>query len=192
MTNRHWPQHQHYRYYLLSQGRANTYRGDGALSASEPVRAAVDRFDYDPFTAVPTIDLLDQRPVEVREDVLCYTSPALTEPVRIAGAVELVVFVTSSIPDGGITGKLVDVGPDDSARFITDGIARVRRARELYELHIDLGAATALFASGHRIRLDVSGGSVPKYAEPGELPAVNRIHHGPRTPSRLLLPVAEH
>ena len=191
MTNRYRLRHSHHRYYLLSQGHANTYKGDGVLSASPQQEAAIDRFDYDPYAAVPTIDHLDQRSVEVREDVLCYTSAPLTEPVGIAGAVGLVVFVSSSIPGGGITGKLVDVGPDDSTRFITDGIIRVPRAREVYELHLDLGTATAVFALGHRIRLEVSGGSVPKYAEPGELPAVNRIHHGPATPSRLLLPAED-
>lgn len=189
MTNRHGLRHPHYRYFLISQGRATTYKGDGVLSASPPAAAALDRFDYDPYAAVPTVDDLDQRSVEVREDVLCFTSAPLTKPVRIAGSVGLVVFVSSSIPGGGITGKLVDVAPDDGTRFLTDGIARVPRAREVHELSIDLGAVTAVFAVGHRIRLDVSGGSVPKYAEPGELPAVNRVHHGPETPSRLLLPV---
>lgn len=191
MTNARPPQHPHYRYFLLSQGRANTFKGDGVLAACVPATAAVDRFDYDPYTAVPTVEHLDQRSVEVREDVLCYTSATLSDPVRFAGIASLVVFVSSSIPGAGITGKLVDVGPQGETSFVTDGIARITRPRELCELHIGLGAVTAGFAAGHRIRLEISGGSVPKYAEPGKLPAVNRVHHGPATPSRLQLPVIE-
>ena len=54
---------------------------------------------------------VDQRPAEARDDVLCFTSEVLTEPVEVTGHVSLTLFASSSAPDTDFTGKLVDVFP---------------------------------------------------------------------------------
>jgi predicted acyl esterase len=61
-----------------------------------------------------------------------------------------------------------------------------------------------VFLPGHRIRLDISSSNFPRYdrntntggviareAEDQMIPAVNRIHHGPDHPSRLVLPIID-
>jgi|SRR5580658_6321890 predicted acyl esterase len=53
----------------------------------------------------------DQRAVESRHDVLCYTSEPLAEPVEVIGPVLAVLHVSSSAPDTDFTAKLVDVAP---------------------------------------------------------------------------------
>ena len=55
----------------------------------------------------------DQREIEKREDVLCYTTTPLEHPIEVTGPIELVLYVSSSAPDTDFTGKLIDVHPDE-------------------------------------------------------------------------------
>jgi predicted acyl esterase len=66
----------------------------------------------------------DQREVELRDDVLVYSTPALDRPVEVTGPIELHLFVASSARDMDFTGKLVDVHPDGRAMILTEGILR--------------------------------------------------------------------
>lgn len=211
-------------YYLHGEGRANGAAGDGRLSAEPPARTATDTYLYDPMRPVPTrggrvmlpstanaAGPVDQRPVEARDDVLCFTSEVLTEPLEVTGHVSLTLFASSSAPDTDFTGKLVDVFPDGRAIFLTDGIVRARyrdslaepeplTPGETYELSLDLSVTSNVFLPGHRIRLEVSSSNFPRYdrnsntggviSDEGQVAvAVNRVLHGPGYPSRLTLPV---
>ncbi|QYN33589.1 CocE/NonD family hydrolase [Pseudonocardia sp. DSM 110487] len=157
----------------------------------------------------------DQAAVEAREDVLCFTTAVLERPVEVTGHVTLVLHVSSSAPDTDVTGKLVDVRPDGKAILVCEGIQRARYRRSLtepeplepgtiYELTIDLCVTSNVFLPGHRIRLEVSSSNFPRYdrntntgatiANDGDddlAVAVNRVHHGPARPSRLVLPLIE-
>jgi hypothetical protein len=156
---------------------------------------------------------VDQRPVEARDDVLCFTSPVLTEPLEVTGHVSLTLYVSSSAPDTDFTGKLVDVFPDGRAIFLTDGIIRTRYRNSLAEpepltpgepcqLSLDLSVTSNVFLPGHRIRLEVSSSNFPRFDrntntggviadEPADQAsvAINRVLHGPGYPSQLILPV---
>src|SRR4051794_20768014 len=96
-------------YYLHSAGRANSLNGDGALSTKAPPNEASDRYVYDPGKPAPTIggplccDAMhlppgprDQLPVESRNDVLAYSTPALAEDVEVTGPASLELFANSS------------------------------------------------------------------------------------------------
>ncbi len=155
----------------------------------------------------------DQTVVEGRRDVLCYTTAPLTAPLEVVGPVRLQLFVSSSASDTDFTGKLVDVYPDGRAFNLSDGILRARyrdslseatllQPGEVYEVEIDLVATANVFRPGHRIRLEVSSSNFPRFdrntntgrtiATDGDgdiRQAVNRIHHSPSFPSRLVLPV---
>jgi putative CocE/NonD family hydrolase len=215
----------HYRpYYLHSGGHANTLNGDGLLSLEQAGDEPEDVYRYDPHHPVPTmggalmmeeVGPRDQRQIEAREDVLCYTTPLLEQPVEVTGPVELVLYVSSSAPDTDFTGKLVDVHPDGRAENLLDGILRARYRESLsasvlmepgqvYELHIELGATSNVFQAGHRIRLEVSSSNFPRFdrntntggiiANEGEqdlVEATNRIHHNAAHPSHLILPIIE-
>ncbi len=158
---------------------------------------------------------LDQRQVEAREDVLCYTSPPLELPVEVTGQIELVLYISSSARDTDFTGKLVDVYPDGRAEILTDGILRARYRESfaqpvlmepghIYELHIDLEATSNVFLADHRIRLEVSSSNFPRFdrnsntggtiafeREKDFVQAINHVYHSQVYPSHLVLPVIE-
>jgi uncharacterized protein len=128
-------------YYLHSAGRANTATGNGTLSTEAPGDEFEDAYLYDPRHPVPTnggATLIpgafiaanagprDQRGIETRDDVLCYTTEPLERPTEVTGPVELVLFASSSARDTDFTAKLVDVYPSGRAESITDGILRAR------------------------------------------------------------------
>jgi uncharacterized protein len=214
-------------YYLGSDGPANTAAGGGTLSARPPAAPGADSFLYDPRRPVPTLGGMtvgvseeypagpaDQSSVEARDDVLCFTSEEITEPLEVIGNVTLTLFVSSSAPDTDFTGKLVDVYPDGRAILLCDGIQRMRYRRglenpvltqpsEVSEITLDLVATANRFLPGHRIRLEVSSSNFPRYdrnsntgrviaTESAEnfVTAVNTILHGPDHSSRLTLPVS--
>jgi putative CocE/NonD family hydrolase len=214
-------------YYLHSAGRANTLHGDGTLSTEPPSDEPPDVYLYNPLRPVPTVggQVLfpggnangprDQRAVELRDDVLVYSTPVLDRPVEVTGPIELRLFVASSARDTYFTGKLVDVYPDGRAMILTEGILRARYRTSftvsellepgaVYELRLDLWATANVFLPGHRIRLEVSSSNFPRFARNsntgGEIareaakhyrPAINRIFHDAAHLSRLILPIIE-
>ncbi len=132
-------------YYLDSDGGANTRLGDGRLTTAKPGKAASDHFTYDPMTPVPTVaggtwccysrsvlttaepaGAVDQSGLEMRADVLVYTTPPLTHPVEVMGPVKVTLYLSSDRKDTDLTVKLIDVGPDGKAYNLDDTIQRVR------------------------------------------------------------------
>jgi putative CocE/NonD family hydrolase len=214
------------RYYLGGQAPANGRFGGGTLGTALPRSARTDSFGYDPATPVPSTggpdfgannpDLppgaLDQSTVEMRHDVLVYSTPPLERGVEVTGPIRLELFVSSDAPDTDFTGKLVDVDPAGRAFNVQEGILRVRyregwdrRAAPLernrvYRIELDLEATSNYFRPGHRIRLEVSSSNFPRFdrnlntggdnvRESSWRTARNVIHQGPGHPSALVLPV---
>jgi putative CocE/NonD family hydrolase len=182
------PQTQWQRYYLHSQGSANSSAGNGGLSQEEPGTETPDVFLYNPHNPVPTIgcrggtELLrvapgiqEQSPNERRQDVLCYTTSELREDLEVTGPLKLHLFAATSARDTDFVAKLVDVYPDGRAYNVTtDGIIRARYRKSLFqpefvtpgevnEYVINLEATSQLFRKGHRIRIDVTSSSFPEY-----------------------------
>ncbi|MEN8164404.1 MAG: CocE/NonD family hydrolase [Acidobacteriota bacterium] len=213
------------KFFLRSDGRANTRFGDGTLSPVEPLEENPDRFVYDPKTPVPSVGgvtlctsdadspcgSFDQSDVEMRGDILVYTTAPLEEGIEVSGPIELVLYVGSSARDTDFTGKLIDVDEDGTAYNLQDGILRARYREgyerevwmeegEVYELRLDLHAISNYFAPGHRIRLEVSSSNFPgldrnlntggnNYDETKWVVARNIVYHSARWPSHLVLPV---
>jgi len=106
----------------------------------------------------------DQRPRESRPDVRSYTSMPLTEDLLVAGGAEADILSSSSAPVGDIFATLVDVAPDGPALNLAEGVRRQscrQGTTEVFE--VSLGAVGHLFRKGHRIRLDISGMSFPRF-----------------------------
>jgi uncharacterized protein len=209
------------RYYLRSDGTANSVRGDGLLSSDRPPSEPPDSYVYDPADPVPsrgggTSMLLgpgcfDQRPVEARNDVLVYTTPAFKQDLEVTGPVTLELYASSSAVDTDFTGKLLDVWPDGFAQNLTDGVLRARYRNslekpefmnpgEVYQFTIDLWATSNVFRAGHKLRLEVSSSNFPRFSRnlnTGEpliyathmLKATNTVYHDQDHPSALVLPV---
>jgi uncharacterized protein len=136
------------KYYLHSQGEANTASGDGWLSTKKPAgeregrgprkarEAATDGFQYDPADPVPSIGgrfqasvpggPYDQRPVLERPDVLVYTSAPLEQDLEVTGPITVTLYASSSARDTDFTAKLDDVYPDGTSMLIEYGIQRAR------------------------------------------------------------------
>ncbi|HLY31996.1 MAG TPA: CocE/NonD family hydrolase, partial [Ktedonobacterales bacterium] len=176
------------RWYLHSQGAANTSAGDGALSEQRPLASEpVDHYTYNPAQPVPTVGgptLMhplfragprDQRPIEARPDMLVYTSAPLEEPLEVTGPVSVTLSVASDAPDTDFVARLVDVAPDGVAIPLTDGITRMRyrdgveapaaplEPQQVYAVTIDLWSTSNVFLPGHRIRLDVTSSNFPRW-----------------------------
>ena len=221
------PDTQYRPYYLHSGGRANTLHGDGTLSTELPSDEPADVYLYNPLRPVPTVGgqvILpggnatgprDQREVELRDDVLVYSTAVLQHPLEVTGPIELRLFVSSSARDTDFTGKLVDVYPNGRSLILTEGILRARYRHsftepellepgEIYELRLNLWVTANVFLPGHRLRLEVSSSNFPRFdrnsntggdmaIETAEVyeTAVNHIFHDKKRPSHLILPIIE-
>ncbi|MEA2586017.1 MAG: uncharacterized protein QOF33_4102 [Thermomicrobiales bacterium] len=211
-------------YYLHSGGRANTLHGDGTLSATAPGEEPADSYVYYPEHPVPTMGgcnccnpevvpwgVFDQRPIEVRDDVLVYTTPPLASDVEVTGPVIAHLFAATDGPDTDFTAKLIDVFPDGTAWNLCDGIVRGRYRNgrgpaelltpgEVYEFVIDCWVTSNVFKAGHAIRLEVSSSNFPRFdrnlntgapigddASPRS--ARQRILHDAAHPSHVVLPI---
>jgi hypothetical protein len=118
----------------------------------------------------------DQSALEMRDDVLVYTSPPLTQDLAVVGPVKLRFWAKSSARDTDFTAKFVDVHPDGFAQNLLDRLVRARfrkgsksapsliRPGVPYEYEIDMGYTGAQIRAGHRIRIDISSSNFPHYA----------------------------
>lgn len=199
-------------------------QGGGSLSLAAPGDEPPDRYVYDPREPTPTIGgplccgplpggigPQDQRPAEARPDVLVYTTAPFEKDTEVTGPVSLELYVSSSAVDTDFTGTLVDVWPDGFAQNLTSGILRLRyrnsaeraepaKPGEVYRIVVDLWATSNVFRAGHRLRLDVSSSSYPRFdrnLNTGETQAqatrmtqaTNVVHHDSARPSALVLPI---
>lgn len=189
-------------------------RTDGRLQRGPPAQAAVTRFDYDPRNPVPTSGgahlvlsalsppgPLDQRPIEQRDDVVCFTSEPLDRDLTVAGWVAVVLFVESTAPSTDFTAALSEVEGEGRSVLVGDGIRRVETITPgPQEISISLGPTAQVFRAGHRIRLRISSSNYPRFDPNPNTgnrsfderdPQVARqgIVTGPGTPSRLELHV---
>ena len=103
-----WPlaRTQYTEFFLHSGGAANTVRGDGVLSISEPKEESPDTYDYDPKDPVMSLMGIDaqaaprdQSPLNGRKDILVYQTPPLQEDIEVTGPVVLKLWAVSSAPD---------------------------------------------------------------------------------------------
>jgi uncharacterized protein len=207
-------------YYFHSQGAANSLHGNGRLSLDNPAQEPPDTYVYDPRDPVPTrggntlvipLGVYDQRPVEERRDVLCYTSEPLSQALEITGPITVKLYAASAAPDTDFTAKLVDVRPDGYAQNLADGIirARYRESRAnpspitpgtVYEYIIDLWSTSMVLQPGHRLRIEIASANFPRFdRNPNtgqalfsdtELQAATQtIFHDATHPSHVVLPV---
>jgi uncharacterized protein len=190
----------------------------GRLTSAPSVPSSSDRFRYDPANPTPSLGgpllvaqragPVDNRPVEARPDVLTYTSAQLREAVEVIGPVTARVYVRSALPYLDVFLRLCDVDRRGRSWNICDGLVRVspgrfpQDAEGVVAVDVSLWPAAHRFASGHRLRLQVSGGAHPRYARnPGTgeplgtavtLRAGEReILHDPERPSAVYLPVSQ-
>ena len=223
-----WPlaRTQYTKWFLHSAGEANT--AGGGLSVATPVEEPQDHYVYDPGNPCPTVggpSLLpglrvaanagprDQNSAEARPDVLVYTSQPLAQAFEVTGPLSLTLYAASTAPDTDFVARLCDVTPEGKSIILQEGILRARFREgtqqpklitpgQIYEYRINLVATSIVFFPGHRIRVDITSSSFPRFDVntntgnplgvdgPGDIrTAQQTIFHDAARPSHLLLPV---
>ncbi|HET7580312.1 MAG TPA: CocE/NonD family hydrolase [Bacillales bacterium] len=209
-------------YYFDSKGHANSRNGDGRLIREKADGVAIDEYIYDPENPVPTkgggtlyagvmtMGPQDQGKIEDRDDVLVYTSAPIEKPLEVTGPVKVKLWAETDAPDTDFTAKLVDVMPDGTPYNLTDGIVRAKyrhgydpepvKQGEVVEYEIDMWATCNVFLPGHRIRIEITSSSFPRFdrnpntgstmlEDPTVQQARQRIFHSEQYPSHVVLPV---
>jgi putative CocE/NonD family hydrolase len=183
---------------------------DGGLGEARPASGGnPSTFIYDPANPTPGIGgqlinpvrggYRDNRKVEERADVLTFTTKVLSEPVEVIGVpvVELVHQTDNTHAD--IFARICEVEKWGRSINVSDGFRRLKPQEATGIIQLELGAMARRFMPGTRIRLQVSGGSHPRYARnlgTGQDPATGTelrpsrrtIFHGEGGFSRLFLP----
>ena len=207
-------------FYLHSDGRANSRKGDGKLTYAPATSGEpADIFIYDPEVPVPAPGGLsapsgqfDQATLELGNNLLVYTSGPLSDPLRVFGTPRVSLFCSTSSANTDFTAKLVRVRPNGSADFICIGIARSGllfgktgySADEVHEWKFDLAPTSCCFSSGDRVRLEIASSAFPLYdRNPGtEVPSCRAtswdwrrstqiVYHDNDHSSALYLPVSQ-
>jgi putative CocE/NonD family hydrolase len=155
-------------------------RAGGALGTAAPSAAAEpSRYHYDPNHPTPALGgamLLGQKPVrdnrrlEMRPDVLTYTSTPLDRDLDALGPVQANIHLRSSRGHTDLFVRICDVQPDGASLNVCDALIRLTpeqppRDRDgVASVQFDLWPTAHRFGAGHRLRVQVSSGAHPRYA----------------------------
>lgn len=194
-------------YYLHSSGR---------LNAIQPGNETSDHYRYDPAYPTPALGgtqfspwagAKDNRTLEGRPDVICFTTPPLGDALEVIGPVRAVLYVQSSREYTDFFARLCDVHPNGRSVNICDGLIRVapgigeKQPDGSLKIEVDLWATAHRFKAGHQLRLQVSSGAHPRWARnPGCANALapeafhaadQTIYHDAAHPSAVILPVTK-
>ena len=171
------------RYYLHSEGSANSRYGDGSLTTQPPLSEPADRYHYDPsrpypFLTEPTSNQIggpdDYAAVLRRDDVLFFATEPLTADTEVTGPIQLELFAASSTPDTDFTAMLLDVHPSGFIQRLCDGMVRARfrlgmdrpmliEPGAVLPYTIDLWYTSQVFRPGHRIAISIASSAFPKF-----------------------------
>jgi hypothetical protein len=180
----------------------------GGLATEPPSGSGAERYSHRPTVGTraslswgaggpPNGLARDLRPDEAFGPT--FTTTPLSEPLAILGVPEVVLHLSVSAPVATAVVRLTDVAPDGTSAQVSAGILNLthRRSHEqpepmrpdaVEEIRVALRPAGYRFAPGHRIRVSVASSAWP-VIWPSPYPAEFALHHGPATPSRLVLPV---
>ena len=192
--------------------------GDGTLAAEPPAGAKVSSVRYDPAAPTPSVGgpSMDSRnagprrnnKLESRTDVLVFTSAPLAEPVEVIGPVSIKLRVRGSSPHFDVFARLCDVDAQGVSWNICDGLLRLggpasseqdQDRRPWSDITVPMSATAHRFGTGHRLRVQISGGAHPRFARntgTGDpiatatrlIPVDIEVSHDPAAPSWLSLP----
>jgi putative CocE/NonD family hydrolase len=183
---------------------------DGGLGEAQPEsEASPSTFTYDPANPTPGVGgqlinparsgYRDNRKLEERADVLTFTTQVLSETLEVIGVpvVELVHGTDNAHADLFL--RICEVKKSGRSINTSDGCRRLKPDEANGTVRLELEAMAHRFTPGTRIRLQISGGSHPRYARnlgtdqdpatSSELaPSHRTICHGAGGLSRIFLP----
>lgn len=199
-------------FYISSEGNAAKDKSEGRLSGIRPIKQNADSYVYDPLAPVPSrggamlgprAGIALQNEVESRNDVLVYTSDTLNTDMEVTGPLRAVLFVSTSAKNTDFVVRLVDVHQNGNAYNVSDGILRKSYedvTNRPTKIEIDLWPTSMVFKKGHRLRIDITSSSYPRFdrnpntgrdvaTELEPIAAKQTIYHGGEYASHLLLPL---
>jgi putative CocE/NonD family hydrolase len=141
------------KWYLSSNGKANTSKGDGKLSPDAPANgAAADHYTYDPGEPTPDPDAYEEPEVDPkksdkvtsseekkkaeeayhkettdsRSDILVYTTDPLEKPLSFVGPLSAVLYASTSARDTDWFVRLLEVDEKGKIHRLVEGKIRAR------------------------------------------------------------------
>jgi uncharacterized protein len=195
------------------------YLHDGLRLSDDPPPvggAAGDGYRYDPSDPTPSLGgpillsraaVVDNAPLEARDDVLVYTGPVLETTLEAIGPVSVELWLRASLPHFDVFARVCDVDAAGVSRNVCDALTGVAPGRYeqaddgTWRIGFRLWPMAHRFAPGHRVRLLIASGAHPRYArnpDTGEDPATAteatmravdvQVLHDAEHPSALALP----
>ncbi len=156
-----------HQYGLASMSDATTRFGDGRLV--DGPGAGVGAFTvHQPMVPVFTagggytdgaggVGRADQRAVQDRADVLCFTSAPLQEPVELFGSATFATEVRSNAPSDDVCVTLSEVASDGRVENLAFGAVRGKGRFE-----VTLSPVHAALAAGARLRVAIAPSAYPE------------------------------
>jgi putative CocE/NonD family hydrolase len=151
----------------------------GALSDQPANTSGADGYRYDPAHPTPSLGgpvllersaVVDNAPLEARDDVLTYTTEPLAQTLEAIGHVSVELWARADGPSFDLFARVCDVDVEGVSRNVSDALVSVASGRTqqdadgAWHVSFELWPIGHRFAAGHRIRLQVSSGALPRYA----------------------------
>ena len=187
---------------------------DGSLLPAAPSADNAVSIDYSPVDGPFLETMLSSTTGRLTndkqsEEALCltWTSAALDEATEITGWPTLTIWAASTAEDADFVVQITDVAPDGSSTQVTCGFLNAARAADrsapetlvpgtVGRYTMAIQPIAYVFDAGHRIRLDLAGGSIAAADQAGpQGPGLNptastiTIYQDADHPSQLVLPV---
>lgn len=206
-----WLQMNHKVYFLSTTGLASIRDDSGTLVPLTP-KLSENSFDmlvHDPWRPVPALGghaaipagSFERSHLDVRSDVLTYTTEPLTADLHLAGEVAVEIWCSAEQPSHDLCAVLSQVHPDGSVYNLTQGYVHVASIQEL-PIRIQLQPTCWKIAQGHALRLSLSAACFPAYPmNPGTGSPIGsdrlmdaqivtlKVFCASNQPSKILLPV---
>ncbi|MHA6765561.1 CocE/NonD family hydrolase [Streptacidiphilus sp. PAMC 29251] len=191
-------------------------RADGRLAPTPDTeadagtgKAAVVGFRYDPADPTPSVGgrtmardagVRDNTALEARPDVLSFTSPPLSADLEVIGAPTVEIVLSTDNPHTDLFVRFCEVDRRGVSHNISDVFQRLDPNRPTdgpTTVRLTLTPCAHRVPAGHALRLQLSGGSHPRYARnlgtdapPGAGSTVVPSHYSVHcTGSSLTLPI---
>jgi uncharacterized protein len=158
-------------YYLSTTGLASIREDSGTLSTQPSAISTTDVLVHDPWRPVPALGghaaippgVFERSHLDLRSDILTYTTEPLTTDLHLAGDVMLEVFCSADQPSYDLCAILSEVHLDGQVYNLTQGYVHYPVGTNLAPIKILLQATCARIPQGNALRLSLSAACFPAY-----------------------------